>query len=518
MSTNREPSEIGGYRILRRLGQGGMGVVYLAADTRGRRLALKVIHEEWARDAAFRRRFAREVAAARRVARFCTAPVLDADAGGERPYLVTEYVQGPDLGQAVRRHGPLGGADLESLAVGIAVALSAIHGAGVVHRDLKPSNVLLSPTGPRVIDFGIAQLAEPEGLPTRGVIGTPAFMAPEQARGEATSGASDVFAWGALIAFAGTGRLPFGSGAAAEVIYRIVHEEPVLDGLDQRMRALVERATAKRAELRPTAGELLAELVGAPGATPETATQVVEHTWTGDLAAPPAHEPPPQEPPSQGVPAPGMTWTAPAPGAPRPERARRRRLLAAGAVVLAAAVTAAVVWTTLQGPAALPYRETFGRSGDWASGTTEGGVAAYEADGYVLTVNQGWRLWKTAPVGPVGDVLLIADASMPKGAGAYGVWCAGTTGRYDFTVTTDGGAAITHDGRVLAEQAENTGVRARNRIVARCGSRLQLWVNGALAADAEGSRDGEGDVGVIAVPAPRGTAQARFEDFEVRAG
>jgi hypothetical protein len=496
MSKNPEPPEIGGYRILRRLGEGGMGVVYLAADSRGRRLALKVIHEEWARDAAFRRRFAREVAAARRVARFCTAPVLDADAGADRPYLVTEYVQGPDLGQAIREHGPLGGADLESLAVGIAVALGSIHAAGVVHRDLKPSNVLLSATGPRVIDFGIAQFTEPEAQPTRGIMGTPAFMAPEQARGEATSAASDVFSWGALIAYAGTGRLPYGGGTPAEVIYRIVHEDPLLDGLDQRIRALVERATAKRPELRPTPTELLAELVGAPAAGPVEATQVVERTWTGDLLSPPTR---------------------------RPANRRGRTLLVTGAVALATALTAGTGWAlwAADQTRALPYTETFEEPDGWATGTGDGGTAAYDAGGYLLAANQGWRLWKAAPVGEVADVVLITEARMRRGAGGYGVWCTGEDGRYDFTVSTDGKAAISLGDRVLSEPAGPARpAAAKTRIVASCGDRLQLWVNGDLAAEtAEGVGGGTlGGVGVIAVPAPGSDAEARFESFEVRAG
>ncbi|TLF66377.1 serine/threonine protein kinase, partial [Nonomuraea sp. KC401] len=272
---------IGGYTLRRVLGRGGMGEVHLAATPTGGLAAVKLIHPALARDPAFRRRFEREVAAARRVARFCTAPVLDAGIDGEVAYLVTEYVKGPDLAQAVRDQGPLSGGNLEALAVGIATALNAIHGAGVIHRDLKPSNVLLSPLGPRVIDFGIAQLIDNDSLASQAVLGTPAFMAPEQVRGEPLAPAADVFAWGGVIAYAGTGRLPFGGGAPGEVLYRIMQDGPRLDGLEEGIRAIVERALAKDPRLRPGAQELLSELVG--GTRLAAATEVVERTWTGTV-------------------------------------------------------------------------------------------------------------------------------------------------------------------------------------------------------------------------------------------
>ncbi|MGP3935723.1 protein kinase domain-containing protein [Nonomuraea sp. KM88] len=272
---------IGGYALRRVLGRGGMGEVHLATTPTGGLAAVKLIHPALARDPAFRRRFDREVAAARRVARFCTAPVLDAGIDGEVAYLVTEYVKGPDLAQAVHDQGPLSGGNLEALAVGIATALSAIHGAGVIHRDLKPSNVLLSPLGPRVIDFGIAQLVDNDSLASQAILGTPAFMAPEQVRGEPLTPAADVFAWGGVIAFAGTGRLPFGGGAPGEVLYRIMQDGPRLEGLEEGIRGIVERALAKDPRLRPGAQALLSELVG--GTRLAAATEVVERTWTGTV-------------------------------------------------------------------------------------------------------------------------------------------------------------------------------------------------------------------------------------------
>src|SRR5215470_16320617 len=242
-----DPSTVGGYRLSARLGCGGMGVVYLGQAADGAQVAVKVIVGERASDPEWRARFLREVDNARRVARFCTAPVLDAGVDGDRPYLVTQYVPGPTLAQVVREAGPLGGADLEGLAVGTAAALSAIHAAGLVHRDLKPSNVLMSPVGPRVIDFGIARyLGDATGPWTAQLaIGTPGYVAPELCTGGPVTAAADVFAWGGVIAFAGTGRPPFGNGEPHSMLYRVVHAEPDLDGLDTQLRPLVAAATAK---------------------------------------------------------------------------------------------------------------------------------------------------------------------------------------------------------------------------------------------------------------------------------
>ncbi|MGR6923641.1 protein kinase domain-containing protein [[Actinomadura] parvosata] len=316
---------IGGYTLRRLLGRGGMGEVYLAATPTGGLAAVKLIHPALAGDPAFRRRFEREVAAARRVARFCTAPVLDAGIDDGVAYLVTEYVKGPDLAQAVREQGPLSGGNLEALAVGVATALSAIHGAGVIHRDLKPGNVLLSPLGPRVIDFGIARLVGHDALSSQAILGTPAFMAPEQARGEPLTPAADVFSWGGVIAFAGTGRLPFGGESSEAALWRIAHEPPRLSGLDDGIRGVVERALAKDPLARPTASELLAELVG--GTRLATATEVVERTWTGtvtaDLRTPaapsataPAATPPAATPPAVAPPAVAPPAVAPPAVAP----------------------------------------------------------------------------------------------------------------------------------------------------------------------------------------------------------
>ncbi|GAA1742251.1 serine/threonine-protein kinase [Nonomuraea bangladeshensis] len=287
--------QVGPFRVLSKLGEGGMGVVHLAEDASGRRVALKTMRPELAAREEFRRRFGKEAEAARRVARFCTAPVLDAGFDGGVAYLATEYVEGPDLASVVRQ-APLTGANLEALAIGVATALTAIHQAGVVHRDLKPSNVLLSPVGPRVIDFGIAQLADTSGHAPATLaqgMGTPAYMSPEQARGEQATPASDVFSWGSLVAYAGTGRPPFGTGGVAEVVYRVIHHAPALDGLDERVRPLVERALDKDPARRPSAQQLMDLLMGRSAVPVDAATRAVSETWTPVVAPPTRQDPPP---------------------------------------------------------------------------------------------------------------------------------------------------------------------------------------------------------------------------------
>ncbi|WP_219471580.1 glycoside hydrolase family 6 protein [Nonomuraea rhizosphaerae] len=263
-TTGGDPRRVGSHRIIRRLGAGGMGIVYLAESRSRELVAIKVIHRHLADDPEFRRRFRREVTTMRRVARFSTAPVIEADLDGDTAYVVTEYVPGPTLFRAVVERGPMSGSELEGLAMSTAVALGAIHAAGVVHRDLKPSNVLLSPVGPKVIDFGLAFHADSTTLSvTR--MGTPAYMSPEQVRGMGITPASDVFAWGGVMVFAACGRPPFGTGAGHEVLYRVVHDEPALPPLEGLLGELVPRALSKDPAARPTAVELADALAG--GAT-----------------------------------------------------------------------------------------------------------------------------------------------------------------------------------------------------------------------------------------------------------
>ncbi|MQY08764.1 serine/threonine protein kinase [Actinomadura macrotermitis] len=273
---------IGRYRLVRQLGQGGMGTVWLAEDNTGQRAAVKVINTDLAREPQFRERFRQEVHAAQRVRRFCTAPVLDAGLDQDPLWVATDYIDGPTLHQAVTAHGPLRGADLDALAVGIATALTAIHQAQIIHRDLKPSNVLLSPVGPRVIDFGIARALDATTRLTRTgtVIGTPGYIAPELLAGAHPLPAADVFCWGAVIAYAGTGRPAFTANNGTEINDRVQHAEPDLDGLEPHLRRLAARALAKDPAARPTVPQLLAELTGPPPTPPQYHDPRTRHLTT----------------------------------------------------------------------------------------------------------------------------------------------------------------------------------------------------------------------------------------------
>ena len=253
-----DPRLIGPYQLLGRLGAGGMGRVFLGVSAAGRPVAVKVVHAELAADPDFRARFSSEVAAARKVSGLFTALVVDADVDARIPWLATAYVAGSSLSEAVRNCGPLTSSSLLALAAGLAKSLTAIHAAGVVHGDLKPSNVLLALDGPRVIDFGISQAAEVAPLARAGlVVGTPSFMSPEQAAGEEVGPLSDVFSLGAVLAFAATGRKPFGAGQPATVLERVVCEAADLEGAPAEVRPLIERCLVKDPLRRPTAAELL---------------------------------------------------------------------------------------------------------------------------------------------------------------------------------------------------------------------------------------------------------------------
>ncbi|MFD7325250.1 serine/threonine-protein kinase [Streptomyces sp. NPDC059875] len=255
-----DPTTVAGYRLAARLGAGGMGKVYLSYTPGGRPVAIKVIRPEFGDDAEFRRRFAQEVQSAQRVQGLFTAPVIDADTDGPMPWLATAYVPGPSLADAVLAHGALPVETVLLLVAGMAEALHVIHGAGIVHRDLKPSNVLLAADGPRVIDFGIAYAADATSLTGSGVtIGTPSFMAPEQAQGGGrVTPATDVFALGQVAAFAATGTPAFGEGTSHGVLYRIIHEEPDLSRVPERLQELVVRSLAKDPAARPSVAEIIA--------------------------------------------------------------------------------------------------------------------------------------------------------------------------------------------------------------------------------------------------------------------
>ncbi|MFD9910426.1 protein kinase [Streptomyces sp. NPDC059063] len=259
----KTPAAIGGYRVVARLGAGGMGRVHLARSASGRPVAVKTVHAHLATEPEFRERFRRETAAARAVTGPFTAAVLDADPDAERPWLATEFCAGPDLTEAVAAHGPLSAADLAALGAALAEALLAVHAAGLVHRDLKPANVVVTRAGPKVLDFGIAKSAADDSLTASDeAIGSPGFIAPEQlargADGTRPGPPADVFALGAVLALAVTGRAPFGADGAARVLYRTLHEPPDLDAVpDPVLRTFLTRCLARTPEDRPTVADVL---------------------------------------------------------------------------------------------------------------------------------------------------------------------------------------------------------------------------------------------------------------------
>ncbi len=351
-----DPELIGPYRVIRRLGMGGMGQVFLGRSPGGRLLAVKVIRAELAADPQFRARFRREVAAARSVSGVFTASVVDADTEAPVPWLATAYIAGSSLADTVARYGPWPAGPVLALAAGLAEGLLAIHSAGLVHRDLKPSNVLLAEDGPRVIDFGISRALESNAVTSAGiVIGSPAFMSPEQAEGRQVGPPSDVFSLGGVLAFAATGQGPFGTGSGAALLYRLVHNPPDLDRVPAAARPLIERCLDKDPGRRPSPGDLLAELGDAalaPGWQPASLDRHVSRPGPTPVVLPAAANG------ARAAPRPGPATVTGAhpnghttppwpggvvPGGRRGADGRRRLTLAALVAALAAGVTAGVV-------------------------------------------------------------------------------------------------------------------------------------------------------------------------------
>ncbi|MCP3755633.1 serine/threonine-protein kinase [Streptomyces sp. TBY4] len=318
-----DPEVVGGYRLAAVLGAGGMGKVYLSYTPGGRPIAIKVIRSEFGEDPEFRRRFQQEVRSAERVQGLYTAPVIDADTEGAQPWLATAYVPGPSLAHAVAHHGALPPRSVLLLAVGVAEALTVIHGAGIVHRDLKPANVLLASDGPRVIDFGIARAADSTALTSTGVsIGTPAFMAPEQASAGTITPATDVFALGQIAAFAAIGSSVYGDGPSHAVLYRIVHEDPDLSGLPEELRPLVTRCLSRDPAERPELTEVIALCHAAAEVPLRQGEDWLPRAIVGSitervhLLPAPAPTPPPKPAQVPAAPAPTPTERAPQPPAP----------------------------------------------------------------------------------------------------------------------------------------------------------------------------------------------------------
>ncbi|PRX01765.1 UNVERIFIED_ORG: serine/threonine protein kinase [Actinomadura viridilutea] len=378
-----DPTRLGAYEIVGRLGEGGQGSVFLGRRVGGTDpVAVKLLHAGQAVDEAARARFVRELEVAKRVARFCTAQVLDADVDGDRPYIVSEYVPGRSLFRLVQKEGPRTGGALERLAVGTLTALIAIHQAGIVHRDFKPHNVMMGPDGPRVIDFGVARALDAAGETQN--VGTPAYMSPEHFTGAEVGPASDMFAWGSTMVFAANGRPAFGNDEMAAVMHRILTGEPDLGALPSPLREVVADCLAKDPRQRPTARQAQERLVGAaasgaPAAAPAAATPAAPPPapWVpqdGPLRENTSPETNPQTQPQttpqttpqtapqatpQTTPHPLPFAAPPSPpggGALKPSKARRLAPLAAAAAV-AAVVGGGSVWAATRAGGDDPGKE-----------------------------------------------------------------------------------------------------------------------------------------------------------------
>ncbi|WP_406151032.1 serine/threonine-protein kinase [Streptomyces sp. NBC_01012] len=378
-----DPAEIGGYPLEARLGSGGMGTVFLARTSSGRPVAIKLIHQQFAGDDEFRTRFRQEVAAARRVSGAFTAAVVDAAPEAEQPWMATTYIEGQTLAQRITAKGPLDGVELRRLAIGLAEALRDIHRVDVVHRDLKPSNVVLSPEGPRVIDFGISRAADQQTLTMTGrVIGTPPFMSPEQLQAPRGVGPrSDVFSLGTLLVYSATGHGPFDADSPYMTAYQVVHEEPSLGAVPEALRAVVESCLDKEPEKRPSADELLVLLRDLPADLGGTTQAGAGRGRTRDVSTQ-NHLMTPAAPSSGAAPADpdtGSTDTT----AGRLLRRRWRPVLAAAVAV--AAIGGGIAAVTADG---------FGSSGD---GTRSVAVP-------VAALPDGFAPWHKAVLGGRKDI------------------------------------------------------------------------------------------------------------------
>ncbi|QJT01208.1 PQQ-binding-like beta-propeller repeat protein [Streptomyces asoensis] len=395
-----DPRALGGYRIVDRIGTGGMGVVYLGRSRSGREVAVKVVHAQYAEDKVFRARFRQEIEVVRKVSGAFTAPVVDADPEAVRPWMATQYVPGPALSARIRGAGPLKGAELRLLALGLVEALRDIHRAGVVHRDLKPANVLMAEDGPRVIDFGISRATENQTLTETGhAIGTPPFMSPEQFKDARSVGpASDVFSLGALLVFAVTGRGPFDADSPYLTAWRVMHEEPAVDSVAEPLRAILTRCLAKDAADRPGLDELAGEFAEA---LPEPAAGDME-TVTLRLPPPPAAS---EEPGPAAAP----------PRTGRRSRLRRWPVLAGVAGVLALALTGYLLFDPFKG-----------------NDTAESDTTGSESPGWD-PLPDGWEPWRTSVFGtaasgvtkPLGGGASDTSTSLSCAMGEGALYCGG---------------------------------------------------------------------------------------------
>ncbi|MFI6318060.1 serine/threonine protein kinase [Nonomuraea sp. NPDC050556] len=343
-----DPANIGEYVLRGRLGQGGQGAVYLGAGPGGELVAIKWLHPHLTDDTVAAERFAREAAVALRVAPFCTAKLIATGVQSGRPYLVSEYVDGPSLHHVVREQGPRTGASLHRLAIGTATALAAIHQAGVVHRDFSPSNVLLASDGPRVIDFGIARALEGTSTITSTPMGTPAYMAPEQIMGAGVGPATDMFAWASTIVFAASGNAPFVAPSVPAVINRVLNTEADLSVLDGDLRELVAACLSKNPGVRPTAEQVLMRLLRTPVQPSSQPFQRPLSQPQTSWPSPAGPSTPPTHPQHHTGQAQGASLgQSPAGGSSG--GARRGWVIAAVAALVAVSLTALAVVLTLRG-------------------------------------------------------------------------------------------------------------------------------------------------------------------------
>jgi sugar lactone lactonase YvrE len=476
-----DPASVGAYRLLGRLGAGGMGQVFLGESPGGRLVAVKLIHSAHMGIPHFRERFAREVEAARRVGGFHTAPVVDANPHADPPWMVTAFIEGPSLQDALGRYGPMPPDRLRALGAGLSEGLGAIHACGLVHRDLKPANVILAADGPRIIDFGIARAVDATtGLTTTGsVVGTIAYMSPEQIRGEPAGPASDVFSLGCVLAFAAAGRPPFLGDSAAAVMYRIVNQAPDLTGVAEAwLTGLITRCLSKTAAERPGVPAVLTAFTGRDMALLVPAASVPGPAAAEDGPATQTHAPS------------ARAHTTSAGRAPRARRARRRpgQVIAVWVIAAVTAVAAAGAAALIYGVPALTSRTTArttnlsvtgpvpvrDRTLPTQAGAQFGGIS-FSPNGHLLAAGSGGHayLWDLGTdlrmvtlddpgdgagaeaFSPGGQVLADADSVLNR---VY-LWDT-ATGRAAGTLTAPGpggidGVAFSPDGKLLAAGDNN---------------------------------------------------------------
>ncbi|MFL6113596.1 MAG: protein kinase domain-containing protein [Catenulispora sp.] len=481
--TADDPQWIGQYRLLRRLGAGGMGRVYLGRTAGGRTVAVKCVHADYADDHEFRTRFRQEVAAARQVGGRWTAPVIDADTEGPRPWVATGYVAGPSLQAAVREFGPLPPSSVRALGAGLAEALGAVHRLGLVHRDVKPSNVLLALDGPRLIDFGITRALDAAAQLTRTghVIGSPGYLSPEQAQGTTTGPAGDVFSLGAVLVFAATGTPPFGEHQPpATMLYRVLYEAPDLSRLSPELRPLLAACLAKNPAERPTLDQLRAGLdaagdpvrLGNEGWLPSAISSSVgrlavelldldsdaghgseQQSATTRPLSPPVATPPtfvpqgPHTPPPTAVAtmtgpmAPMPTWPPMAPRPPEaPKRGNRNVLISLGSVAaVTIAVLAIVMATTSSGKTSHHGGSTQGLNG--TSSASSSTVQSHQQDPTTAgTTSTGTTSAGTIPGGYLGAWQgSLTAATLPRPLAVSLAVGQGRPGDTVATITNDSG-------------------------------------------------------------------------------